>query len=428
MALALISASHRRAGLADLDRLSAPGADRLRAALVDHATADAGTLDVGADCGISGAVVLSTCNRVEIYLDAEEPLGAAEAARHALARVSGVEPTQVADLTEALAGDDAARHLFEVAAGLDSMVVGEREIAGQVRRALEGARAAGMTTPLLERAFQHASRTSREVAVTTDVTRAGASVASVALDLVGRPLAGARVLLVGTGSYARVSLAALRMRGATDVRVWSASGRAERFAESHDVVAVPDLVTALTDVDLVVTCRGTGTVVLDADTVARVVTTRETHAELVVVDLALNHDVDPAVGALPGVRLIDLATVKEHVPPTTAAEVHRAREIVDRGVERLSEDLAGRVIDEAVVELRRRVEAAVAEELSRLPADGELPAEEAARALRRLAARLVHTPTVHARSAAREGRAVEHLQALEQVLGLSVPIPEGTPR
>ncbi|WP_299274820.1 hypothetical protein [uncultured Georgenia sp.] len=203
--------------------------------------------------------------------------------------------------------------------------------------------------------------------------------------------------------------------------MWSASGRAADFAERHGATEVSDLVRAVADADLVVTCRGTGPAVLDVATVTAALDARPAGADLVVVDLALNRDVEPAVGELPGVRLVDLATVREHVPPTTAAEVERARELVDRGVERLAADLAGRAVDQAVVALRRRVEAAVAEEIERLPADGALPVEDAARALRRLAARLLHTPTVHARSAAREGRAVEHVRALEQVLGVSVP-------
>src|SRR5690606_41520424 len=101
-------------------------------------------------------------------------------------------------------------------------------------------------------------------------------------------------------------------------------------------------------------------------------------------------DALPILGELPGVRPVDLASVREHVPPTTAAEVERARELVDRGVERLAADLAGRAVDQAVVALRRRVEAAVAEEIERLPADGALPVQDAARAPRPLAARLLH--------------------------------------
>ena len=96
-----------------------------------------------------------------------------------------------------------------------------------------------------------------------------------------------------------------------------------------------------------------------------------------------------------------LETVREQLPTTTAGEVDRARELVARGVERLGDDLASRAVDEAVVALRRRVESAVADELSRLPAGGQVSSEDAARALRRLAARLLHTPTVHARTAAR---------------------------
>lgn len=421
MALAVISASHRRAGLAGVERLSASGADRLLAVLADHAAAGAGSLDPSADCGIGGAVVLSTCNRLEVYLDGDDPLAAAEHARHAVARATGLSPDEVAEHTAVLADDAATRHLFEVASGLDSMVVGEREIVGQVRRALDSARAAGLTTPLLERTFQHASRTSREVAVTTDLSRAGASVASVALDLAGRPLAGTRALLVGTGAYAGVALAALRARGVADVAVWSASGRADQFTESHDAVAVADLDAALTRADVVVSCRGTGTVVLDVATVAAALGERT--EELVVVDLALSRDVAPAVGDLPGVRLVDLETVRSHLPATTTAEVDRARELVARGVERLGDDLAARAVDDAVVALRRRVEDAVAEELSRLPAEGQVSSEDAARALRRLAARLLHTPTVHARTAARDGRATEHVRALEQVLGVKVPSP-----
>ncbi len=145
--------------------------------------------------------------------------------------------------------------------------------------------------------------------------------------------------------------------------------------------------------------------------------------ELVVVDLALNPDVDPAVGDLDGVRLIDLRAVQAHVPAAVAAEVVRARQIVDQGVRRFAADLAGRVVDEAVVALRARIEAAVDEEIGRLPAGGEVSVPDAARALRRLAARLLHTPTVLAHDAARQGRAAEHLRAFEQVLGVSVAVP-----
>lgn len=417
----MVGASHRDAGLDGVARLSSPGAERLREILLDHEAAGASD---AADCGISGAVVLATCNRLEVYLDAEDPARAATLTRRVLARATGLDVAEVERLTGVVAGEAAVHHLFEVASGLDAMAVGEREIAGQIRRALAGARSAGLTTPLLERAFQHASRTSREVAVATDVSRTGASVASIALDLVGRPLAGARVLLAGTGSYASIVLAALRSRGVAEVMVWSATGgRGAWFAARHAASAVTDLATALRRADLVVTCHGTGAAILDAATVAACRPARA-RTELVVVDLALNADVDPAVGELDGVRLIDLRAVHARVPAAATAEIVRARQIVDQGVRRFAADLAGRVVDEIVVALRAKVEAAVDEEIGRLPAGGEVSASAATRALRRLAARLLHTPTALAHDAARQGRAAEHLRAFEQVLGVSVPLAE----
>ncbi|MEE6271930.1 glutamyl-tRNA reductase [Georgenia wangjunii] len=448
MALLLLSANHHDLDLADID-------------LVGAAVERAGAAAWVAAPGVRGAVVLATCNRVELYLDTEDPDGAAAAARAILAahteHAASETPTRLSELR----GEDAVRHLFGVTAGLDSMVVGEREIAGQVRRALRAAREAGTTTPLLERALQHAARTSREVALATDLARAGRSVVSVALDLAaahaqacrradGAPadphasgvpratLAGHRALLLGTGSYAGASLAALRERGCTDVVVWSGSGRAAGFAERHGVRAVPadGLAAALAGVDLVVTCRGTGAPVLDAATVAAAARDRGDEP-LVVVDLALRPDVEADVAAVPGVVVVDLATVRRHTPAATRTDVERARALVAEAVQRYALDLEGRAADRAVVALRAALDAAVADELERLPQGGTVPVEHAQRALRRLAARLAHTPTVRARRAAQEGRTSEHLLALEQVLGVpltdltaATPAPEsqGTAR
>ncbi|GAA1624520.1 glutamyl-tRNA reductase [Georgenia ruanii] len=443
--LLLLTANHHDLDLADIERLSVGAPEVGRQVVADGAA-------------VRGAVVLATCNRFEVYLDADaDPEEAARAARHAVAEASGASEEDVARLMTPAVGQDAVRHLFEVASGLDSMVVGEREITGQVRRALAAARAEGLTSPLLEATLQHATRTSRQVAVATDLARAGRSVVAVALDLAGARLAhlecereqrpwpadahtgpvptaswsGRRVLLVGTGSYAGASLAALRERGASDVAVWSASGRARAFAESHGVRTAPqDLAAALAAADLVVTCRGTGTPVLDLATVrAGLAARRAAGAEgpVVFVDLALRHDVDPAVAGLDDVVLVDLPTVREHAPAATAGEVARARDIVGEGIRALADDTAERQMDDAVVALRTRVADAVAAELDRLPAEGSVSAEKAAQALRRLAARLVHEPTVRARAAGREGRGAEHLRALEQVLGVAVPAPQDGP-
>ncbi|QDC26248.1 glutamyl-tRNA reductase [Georgenia yuyongxinii] len=439
--LLLLSANHHDLDLADIERLSV-GAP------------DVGRQVVAGRPAVRGAVVLATCNRYELYLDADDPEVAVRAARAAVARASGTPEHEVARLMRPATGDEAVRHVFEVAAGLDAMVVGEREIAGQVRRALATARTEGTTSTLLEQTLQHATRTSRQVAVATDLARAGRSVVAVALDLAAaraaghaceraertwptddHPVpaaswAGRRVLLVGTGSYAGASLAALRERGATDVVVWSASGRGPAFAASHGVAtAEADLVTALRRADLVVTCRGTGSPVLDAATVAAGVRARRADGAagpLVLVDLALRPDVDPAAAGLDDVVLVDLPTVRDHAPRATAVEVERARAIVADGIGTFDGTVAERRMDDAVVALRSRVADAVNAELERLPAEGAVSAERAAQALRRLAARLVHEPTVRARAAGREGRTEEHLRALEQVLGVAVAAPDPT--
>lgn len=438
--LLLLSADHHRVGLSDVERLST-GADAVGPALAGHP-------------GVAGVVVLATCNRFELYVDAEgDPDAVLAAAGEAVAGASGTSPAEVARLMRRSVGTAATRHLFEVASGLDSMVVGEREITGQVRRALAAARAGGLTTPLLEATLQHATRTSRRVAVDTDLARAGRSVVSVALDLTGarlgalaceRPepesvagpegaelpradLTGSRVLLLGTGSYAGATVAALRERGATDVRVWSASGRAADFAARHGTAAAaPDLAAALAGTDLVVTCRGTGTPVLDTAVVGPAAAARAAGAPpLAVVDLALHRDVDPGVADLPGVLLVDLPTVRAHAPTTTARDVELARRIVDQGVRELEELTAEREMAAAVVALRARVFDAVAAEVDRLPA-GTLTTAEAAQALRRLGSRLLHEPTVRARAAGREGRGDEHLAALSAALGIDVGEPVTT--
>ncbi|MGC5627642.1 glutamyl-tRNA reductase [Georgenia sp. Z1344] len=433
MPLTLLSADHHSVTLGDLERLSV-GVESLPSRLAGHPAVD-------------GAVVLATCNRVELYLEAEDPDAALDAARAALATASGVDAAEVDDLTGRTDGHDALRHLFEVASGLDAMVVGEREIVGQVRRALEGARAAGSTTPALEDALQRASRASRRIAVDTDLAAAGRSVVAVALDLAGavheRPgcprdaepwtpesggpprvsWSGGRALVVGTGAYAGATVAALRRRECTDIAVWSASGRARRFAETQEVREAGDLADELASADVVVACRGTGSAVLDADVVLAALAARRSAgraAPLVVVDLALRHDVTTEAAALPGVVVVDLDTVKAHAPAATDGQVRRAQEVLAEEVRAVLDTRAEREMDDVVVAVRDRVGSALEDELTRLPMAGTVPADQAAQALRRLAARLAHPPTVAARAAGRDGRGEEFVRALELVTGISV--------
>lgn len=413
----VLSANHHD-DLDDVERLASRSEDVRR--------------DITATAGVQGAVVLSTCNRFEVYLDAEE--AAVEPVRQVV-----LGPDSHVSLNTYL-GLDAARHVYEVATGLDSMVVGEREIVGQVRGALNQARREGTTSPLLEQTLQGALRTSRTVAVQTDISHAGRSIVAVALDLAGnvaceRSLytweetggptvpptdwSGIRVLLVGTGAYAGASAAALAERGADNVRVWSKSGRGEKFAADHGIDYSPELDLAWPDV--IVLCRGTGSPVLTADMVAEAMKER---GPLTLIDLALSRDVEKGAGEMENVTLIDLDIVRRHVPAAARGDVERAHAIIAEGLTKLDAELLGRTMDPLVVTIRNMFAMALEKELHRLPAAGEIPAEDAVRALQRLTASIAYHPTAAAQRAAKHGRGKEYHAAAEVFLGLELPQPK----
>jgi len=464
-----LTASHREMDLDALERLSS-------------GYASVGRAVVGPCSPVQGAVVISTCNRFEVYLDVEAPL-TGPALRHAtehvaelIASASGISTdTAVASFTVRTASE-AVDHLFAVASGLDSMVIGEREIAGQVKRALEVAREQATTSKTLELLFQTASRTSKLVGRSTELGSAGRSIVRLALDLAAGSLPGwrqVRTVLIGTGSYAGATVAALRGRGVQDVRVYSQSGRAQRFAQGHDVAAVgageEALVAALADADLVVSVsgargRGLGRGVLHADAVARAQAVRaqavraqvaqtsgacapgartpaaDAPAEhdartgpgpLVILDLALHRDVDPAVRALGGVVLHDLQDLKAHVPATARAVVDHARAIVDDAVQGFLDHQVGREADAAVValldEAERQVQSEVDAEVARrgaeLAARGEVdalgrpaePDEDEVDRIARDVRRRVHT-ALHQRIAAARADAVARARERERAL------------
>ncbi|MFE9232485.1 glutamyl-tRNA reductase [Cellulosimicrobium funkei] len=429
MALLSLTASHHELDLDALERLST-GAHSIGGSAV-------AACDV-----ITGAVVLATCNRFELYLDVDAPLdgtGVQHATEHVarmVADASGVEVAEALASFRTRAGTEVAEHLFAVASGLDSMVVGEREIAGQVKRALETAHADGVTSSTLELLFQTASRTSKKVSTQTTLGGAGRSVVALGLDLAAAelpPWPQVRAVLIGTGSYAGASLAALRALGCDDVRVYSQSGRAEEFAAARGVEAVTDLVAALEDADLVVSCSGARGRAIAADAArpgserreqaiehvldaAAVVRARERAAvragdepvarPTVVLDLALHRDVDPRVADVEGVLLYDLATLAAHSPSIASELVTQARTIVDEATRAFEETRLGRAADTAVVALladaERRVALEVADVVALREADGDPvepdEADEIARGVRRRVHADLHRAIVAARA------------------------------
>ena len=322
-------------------------------------------------------------------------------------------------------GAPVAAHLFTVSAGLDSMVVGEAEISGQVARAFSQAQAAGTVSPHLHALFRAAARTAKKVAGSTELGDAGRSVASVALEVAASgmdgSLAGARALVIGTGAYARVVLAALRQQGCVDLLVYSPSGRAAAFATSHHAVPVPtdDLGVALRGVDLVVSCSGATGGVLDAGTVAAALADRG--QPLPILDLALRPDVTDAVRALPGVRIIDLHTVAVQADPAHAGALTTAQDLVIEAVAAFEDELTVRQMDPAVIALRSHVAEAVDRELVRLRAKYEpAVAQDFAQAMHRVTQSLLHTPTMRAHELARSGDSEDYLRALHTLFGIEI--------
>jgi len=220
------------------------------------------------------------------------------------------------------------------------------------------------------------------------------------------------VLVVGAGADAGATVSALNALRASDVSVYSTSGRAREFARGRGIgwVDGADLPTALTRADLVVTCRGLGSPILTRDMAAA-------SGRTVVLDLALMRDTDDSVGSLPNVTLIDLPTIQASVPAADADALNRARAIIDEEVSSFERGLGARSMDPVVRHLRSRVFSIVEEEIDRL-GDAPLSTDDAARALRHLAARLIHNPTVLARRAGEESQQERYLEALGVVLGI----------
>ncbi|MBC7549906.1 MAG: glutamyl-tRNA reductase, partial [Cellulomonas sp.] len=286
-------------------------------------------------------------------------------------------------------------------------------------------RAPGTRSPGPEGLSQPAARAARGAGARTGLGASGRSVVGVALDVAEPDLPSwsrTRVVLVGTGSYAGATVAALHRRGCRDIRVFSPSGRAPGFAQDRDAAAIPDdgLEAALITTDLVVACSGAVGGVVDVATVARA-RAASGHPR-VVVDLALRHDVDPAVGALPGLRLIDLATVRDQAPADFAEPIERARRLVAGATERFEAAHRALELDATIVAERHRVLGPLEAEAARIrAATGPEATERAVRALRRRTRTLLHAPTVRARSAARALDAVAFEEAYAELAAIPAP-------
>jgi len=447
MVLICLSASHKNSSFDVLERLSVGAGDAASGILERHP-------------GLVGAVVVATCNRFEAYLDLDEPTGtsplsAVRAAIDGVSASTGVAAEVLRDTLELVHGNTVAEHLFAVTSGLESVVVGEGEIAGQVRRSLEQARLVGTTSPELERLFQRASQTSRGIKNRTGIGAAGRSLVRLALELAESRIpdwAETRVLLVGTGRYAGASLAALRDLGAENVRVYSPSGRARKFASSHQIIAVAEseFAVAAASADLILTCttvehhvitaallragraQGEATADATADAASRETGcpageargTPETSQRLII-DLGLPRNVDPDVTELAGVELLDLETIRIHAPLEELNATSDARLLVGRAARKFSSVAEEQSLAPAVVALRGHIFGLLDAEIERARRRSD-SSEQTEAALRHLASVLLHTPMVRSRELARAGEQAAFLTGLDAMFGIQVDLPAVT--
>jgi glutamyl-tRNA reductase len=424
MSVLVVGLSHRSAPVELLERV---------AISPDHVPKALHELQQGSS--IAESVVLSTCNRVEVYAHVTRFHGGVQEVTDLLSRLSGVPLEELSDHLNVHYEERAVQHLFSVASGLDSMVVGEGQILGQVRTAFKTAQDEGAVGRVLGEAFRHSLRVGKRVRTETSIGRAGASLVAVGLRVAQAALgplnAATNVLIVGAGSMGALAGATLAREGVTGITV--ANRTPERAATLAATlggrgIALDDLAQAIEHADLVVSSTGATGLVIEADAVRDAVVRRDGRP-LFFLDLALPRDVDPAVRELPGVRLADLDALRAVLDTEeTGADLDECRRIVsDEVAVFLGWQRAMRVAP-TVVALRAKADALIAAELerlgARLPALGEKERAEVDTAVRRVVEKLLHAPTVRVKELAESPGGDHYAEALRELFGLDPQVPE----
>ncbi len=415
MSVLVVGMSHKSAPVSLLERvaLDADGVHKL----ID---------DVYACEHVTEATVIATCNRVEIYADVDRFHGSVEDVSRLLIERAGESTEAMLPHLYVHYDDGAVSHLFQVVAGLDSMALGEGQILGQTRDALSLGQEIGTVGPALNVLFQQALRVGKRARAETDIDRAAPTLVTAALDrshtAVG-DLTGKRVLVVGAGAMAGLATATVSRRGAASVTVANrTTGNADRLAAEYGARSAPlsDLRAELALADVVISCTGSSGVLVTAEDVAA---TTADGRELAIIDLALPHDVDPAVADLPGVTLINLAELADELRDSDAGrEVEAVRRIVTQEVAAFLSARRQSSVTPTVVALRSMATSVVDAEMERLV--GRLPdLDDASRAevlhtVRRVADKLLHQPTVRVKELANETGAVSYAAALAELFAL----------
>jgi glutamyl-tRNA reductase len=426
MSVLAVGLSHRSAEMATLERAAVPPGELDK---ILH------QLQQAPD--INEVMLVSTCNRIEVYAVVESFHGGLNDVSEVLSAQAGMEPAELYDSLYVHYAGAAVEHMFSVASGLDSMVVGETQILGQVRGAYADARQAGTVGRTLHELIQTTLRVGKRVHNETGLDALGASVVSQSLAEASE-IQGKHALIVGAGSMGALSASQLRKAGIGRITVVNRTeSNATRLAESVTAQGVPsqarpmdELTAAIAEADVVVACTGSQTVVLTPEHILP----RESRP-LVICDLGLPHDVDKGVAALDDVRLVDLETVRRRMDEvaagtggtSTTKQTAKANGIV---LDEVREYLAGQrsaEVTPTVTALRRRAAEVVDAELLRL--DNRLPdldgavREEVGRTVRRVVDKLLHAPTVRVKQLAAETADTDYANALRELFCLDPQAP-----
>jgi glutamyl-tRNA reductase len=422
VSLLAVGVSHKTAPVALLERFAMAAEERVKAL---HEL-------VGSD-HVSEALVLATCNRIEVFAEVERFHGGVTDVSRVLARQAGATVEELSPFVTVHYEDQAVAHLFTVASGLDSMVVGETQVLGQLRAAYAAAREEGTVGRALHPVAQRALRVGKRVHTETGIDRAGASLVSVALDRaedrIGS-LQGRRVLVVGAGSMGALSATTLARRGADVVVSSRTAASAERLALAVGGRAseLGRLADELAVADVLVTCTGATGLVVTTEVVSTALAGRNGRP-LVIVDLALPRGVDPGAVGLPGVHVVDLALLQAERTGATAAsvaadDVAAARALIEAETALLRAERQAAEVAPTVSALRSQAAEVVDAELlrlsTRLPDLDARARAEIARTVRRVVDKLLHEPTVRVKELAAAPGETDYAGALRALFGLGI--------
>jgi glutamyl-tRNA reductase len=379
---------------------------------------------------IHEAVAISTCNRTELYLAVGDDVEAETTALGILARESDIRPTELVAHLYSLRNMDAARHLFRVTAGLDAMVVGEAEIQGQVKRAYELALVENTTSAFMNRLFREALAAGKRVRTETNVGSGSVSVSSVAVQLAQETLgdlSGRRVIVIGAGETGELTARELTERGVQSIFVANrhydrAIGLAQRFGGK--AIRFDLLPAELEKADIVLSSTGSPHSIIEREELAAVMKARGGRP-LLLIDIAVPRDIDPAVADLEGVHLNDIDDLQRVVERRLSgreAEVRRAESLLDHELDRFRRWLGTLEVVPTIAALHERGEAVVkqvlAENRGRWESLNEADRERLALVAATIVKRLLREPTLRLKARGDDQRTYAYVQALRELFGL----------